>query len=135
VKIVLDTNVLVSALLTRGGPCATILDMVLAGALTLCMDERIFAEYERVCKAPRLQLDPASVHTVLGFLREMAERVTPALLGSSLPDPDDRPFLETARTAKAILITGNLKHFPVKLCHPTRVIAPSGFLALLRMQR
>ena len=46
-NVVLDTNVLVSGLKTRGGTCSRVLDLVVEGRVTLCVDERILDEYER----------------------------------------------------------------------------------------
>jgi len=131
-NVVLDTNVLVSALKTRGGNCAAILDLALEGDLTLALDERILAEYERVCKDPRLTLDAESVRTVLDFVRDSAEFVAPRPLAAVLPDPDDRAFVEVAAKATAVLITGNKRHFPSKACAGVCVVSPAEFVDMLR---
>jgi putative PIN family toxin of toxin-antitoxin system len=58
-NVVLDTNVLVSGLKTRGGTCAQVLDLVVEGRITLCVDDRVLDEYERVCNEPRVaQVEP-----------------------------------------------------------------------------
>jgi putative PIN family toxin of toxin-antitoxin system len=132
VRIVLDTNVLVSALKTHAGNCATILDLVLEGDLALCVNQRILDEYERVCGETRLQFDPEVVGTVLDFLRARAERVVPHPAAVDLPDPDDRPFLEVAECADAVLVSGNKKHFPARACRDVRVLSPAEFIEELR---
>jgi len=132
VRIVVDTNVLVSALKTHAGNCATILDLAIEGDLALCADQRILDEYERVCGEPRLKLDPQAVRIVLGFLRATAERVVPHPLELLLPDPDDLPFLEVAARVEAALITGNKKHFPASACRTVKVFSPAEFVEALR---
>lgn len=131
-KIVLDTNVLVSALKTHSGNCATILDLVIEGSLALCLDQRILDEYERVCGETRLKLDPKVVRTVLEFLRARAERVVPHPAEVDLPDPAGRPLLEVAKCANAVLVTGNKKHFPTRACRAMRVFSPAEFIDELR---
>ena len=131
-NVVLDTNVLVSGLKTRGGTCARVLDLVVEGRLTLCVDERILDEYERVCRDPRLKLDLLFVRTVLDFCRTTAEPIVAQPLAAVLPDPDDRPFLELASQAPAILITGNRKHYPARVCGGMRVFSPAEFIESLR---
>ena len=131
-NVVLDTNVLVSGLKTRGGTCARVLDLVVEGRLTLCVDERILDEYERVCGDPRLKLDSTFVRTALDFLRATADSVVSQPLAAVLPDPDDRPFLEVAGQTAAILITGNRKHYPERVCGSVRVLSPAEFVEFLR---
>ena len=131
-SIVLDTNVIVSALKTHSGNCAAILDLVIEGDLALYVDQRIMDEYERVCGETRLKFDPHVVRTVLEFLRARAERVVPHPVEMDLPDPDDRPFLEVAQQAGAVLVTGNKKHFPARVCRDVRVFSPAEFIEELR---
>ena len=134
-KVVLDTNVLVSGLMTRGGNSAVILDHVVSGSLVACLDDRILAEYERVCRDPRLGLDLDAVRDFLGFLRDAAERVVPLPLTVPIPDADDIPFLEVAAKCDAVLITGNKKHFPPKAVGDVIVADPAGFIALFRLRK
>ena len=134
-KVVLDTNVLVSGLMTRGGNCAVILDHVVEGNLTVCIDDRMFDEYERVCMDPRLKLDAEAVRAFLSFLRGSAERLVPRPLAVAIPDPNDLPFLEVATAASAVLVTGNRKHFPERILGSVAVVTPADSLALFRTQR
>ena len=64
--VVLDTNVLISGMLTRNGTCSRILDLLVEDRFTLFLDERILAEYRRVGTAPRLRLDVMAVRTHSG---------------------------------------------------------------------
>lgn len=64
-KIVLDTNVLVSGLLKSAGNPAAVLTLVLTGAVQICHDKRILAEYSEVLARPHLKFDPSRVRDVL----------------------------------------------------------------------
>lgn len=129
---VLDTNVLVSGMLTRNGTCSRILDLLVEGRITLFLDERILAEYRRVCTAPRLRLDAMAVENFLRFLSRTAEKVVAAPLRVDLPDGDDLPFLEVAAESRAVLVTGNARHFPKPLTGAVLVASPRDFLDGLR---
>ena len=131
-KVVLDTNVLVSGLLTRDGTCAHVLRLVLAGVLQLCADARILDEYERVLRRPPFQIPPDDVTEFLEFLHLGAEVVTPPPLAVELPDPDDLPFAEVAADQGAVLVTGNLRHFPGAVRERVVVTGPAAFLDGLR---
>jgi putative PIN family toxin of toxin-antitoxin system len=132
-KVVLDTNVLVSGLMTREGTCAIILNLLSDDRITAVLDDRIADEYRRVCAEPRLRLDAGSVRNFLRFLNECAENVTAMPLKADLPDPDDLPFLEVAAEAHAVLVTGNKRHFPGKAAGAVQVVSPREFLELLRL--
>lgn len=128
----MDTNVLVSGLLTPFGLCGRIISLVTSGDLRLCVDARILVEYEEVLKRPKFKIDPVLIETLLDFIESTAEAYSTALLKKSLPDPDDNMFLEVAIASQsAYLTTGNLKHFPKKLCCGVNVISPRDLIELL----
>lgn len=131
-KIVLDTNVLVAGLLTPGGACSRVLDLLIEGVVEACVDERILAEYDLVLRRPRLAISPGDARAILDLIRRTAEPVAAIPLAADLPDKDDVPFLEVAAAAGAILVTGNLRHFPKKICKRVRVVSPAGLLDLLQ---
>ena len=131
-RVVLDTNVLVSGLITPQGTCGRIVRLALAGPLRLCADRRILDEYEAVLPRPLFGLRPDDVADVLGVIRTAAEMVTPLPLAADLPDEADLPFLEVAAAAGAVLVTGNTRHFPRKVCRNVPVVRPAEFLELLR---
>lgn len=110
-RIVLDTNVVVSALLHEASVPAQVLDLCIAGDLELAVDARILAEYAEVLRRPELDLDPGDVDAFLA-LAVHAEHVVAVPLPLRLPDQDDLPFLEVAVAAAVdALVTGNAKHF------------------------
>jgi putative PIN family toxin of toxin-antitoxin system len=132
VRIVLDTNVLVSGLLSPQGPPGRILDLVTAGDVAVLYDDRILAEYREVLARPRFRFATSQRAAVLDFIEAEGELVPSPPLAVTLPDPDDLPFLEVATAGAAdALVTGNQRHFtPVAGAHEVRVLAPTEFITL-----
>lgn len=130
-KIVLDTNVLVTGLLSPFGPCGDILRMAASGNLTLCVDARVSSEYREVLERPRFGFDHDRIAAILDYIEHHSRVVASTPLSHSLPDPDDEPFLEIAVSDKAVyLVTGNAVHFPSKYCQGVKVVSPPDFLEL-----
>ena len=112
-RVVLDTNVLVSGLLNPVGAPGRVVDLLLAGEISLLADDRVLREYRLVLPRPKFAFPRADVRAVLEFLETGSEIVPAAPSRIRLPDPDDLPFLEVAVSGGAeSLITGNLRHFP-----------------------
>ena len=128
-KVVLDTNVLVSGLITAGGACGQIVGLIAEERIQPCVDERILLEYEAVLSRPRFQIDAEDAAGVLELIRCNGEVFTPAPLAQEMPDAKDQAFLEVAATAGAVLITGNTRHFPPRVLAGVTVMTPSAFLA------
>jgi len=128
-RIVLDTNVLVSALLRPDSIPGRIVDLVLAEQVTLAFDHRIFAEYQSVLFRPEFSFSSDQVGALLEFVWRAGEMVDAMPLPIHLPDPDDVMFIEVAVSALAsALVTGNLKHFPASQRQGVRVLAPREWL-------
>jgi putative PIN family toxin of toxin-antitoxin system len=88
-KVVLDTNVVVSAHLKAGGLEAFVLDLALASKFQLYVSPDILAEYEEVLRRPSFRIDSKKVTQSLRLIKKRAKNVTPALTLSVSPDPDD----------------------------------------------
>ena len=131
-KVVLETNVLVSAAMTAHGACAQIVDLLAEGMFELCADDRILAEYETVLRRPELGIIPQDAEYVLELISATVENVAAVPLQVTLADPTDLPFLEVARTADAMPVTGNLRHFPKCVCGPIMAVSPAEFLNMVR---
>ena len=130
-KIVLDTNVLVSALLRPESLPGRVLDLVISRHVTLELDHRIFTEYQEVLYRPEFMLPGNYVNDLLEFIWRSSDRVQAVPLEIRLPDPDDVMFIEVAVSAMAdAFVTGNLKHFPARQCHGVRVFSPRQWLAV-----
>ena len=130
--VVLDTNIVVSALLSPFGPPARVLDMVLSGDIRAAYDDRLMAEYREVLARPKFSFAPEVVATVLAYLEADGERVTARPLPHELPDSDDLPFPEVAAEAGAVLITGNTAHYPEAVRGEVQVVAPGEFFRAWR---
>jgi putative PIN family toxin of toxin-antitoxin system len=124
-KIVVDTNVLVSSLIRSEGIPARILDIILGRQAKTVLDHRIYLEYVEVLLRPEFGFSRELVDDLLDFLWLSSERVRVATMSVELPDADDTKFLEVAMTASAdFLITGNLRHFPARQRHGVHVVSP-----------
>ncbi len=128
-RIVLDTNVLVVALLSPFGAPAGVLQLLLTEKVRLCYDARILCEYREVLGRPRFGFDPEATADALDFLEQAGELIAPAPWNLDLPDPDDAVFLEVAAAGEAAyLVTGNLRPFPARSRRDVRVVTPAQFL-------
>lgn len=134
IRIVLDTNVVVSAMLTGGGAPDFVVQLVLQGAVTLLADSRILAEHDEVTARPRFEFDEVERRKLLDLLAQIAEPVIARPLRISLPDPDDRAFVEVAIAGSAdAIVTGNRRHFiPSKGELPMVVLSPRQLVDRLR---
>lgn len=131
-RVVLDTNVVISSFLTPAGNPSRILRLILQRDLELVINEQILAEYAEVASSPIFQLDQDKVLIVLDDLRSASIHAPSLPIRPSLPDPGDEPFLEAALSAKAdFLITGNKRHFPARACKDVTVVTPAEFLQKL----
>ena len=135
-KIVLDTNVLVSGLLTPFGSSGEIVRMISAGVLTLHYDSRILLEYQEVLHRPKFQFDKEQIDTILAYVKQNGQVVAAGPLKNHLPDPDDEPFLEVAIAGRAVcLITGNKSHYPQHSKQGIKILSPSEFIEFYRRRK
>lgn len=114
---VIDTNVLVSALLSANDDAATVqvLDRFLNGDVTLVYSDEIIAEYSEVLRRRKFRFPEETVNYMLLSILHFGLRVDPAKTNAVLPDMKDLPFYEVVMEKQdkgAYLVTGNLKHFP-----------------------
>ena len=114
IRVVLDTNIIVSALLQPLGPPAQVLVLAIGGSIQLCISGSVYAEYEEVISRPRFRLREGIIADALHTIREKGFWARPTEAIRACSDPDDDVFLECAHAARAdYLVTGNLKHFPI----------------------
>ncbi len=134
-KIVLDTNVLVSGLLTPFGPSGEIVRMISAGKLILYIDARILSEYQEVLHRAKFKFNKEYISILLDFIQQYGQFVSSIPLKNPLPDPDDEPFLEVAIAGNVkSLITGNIVHYPSSSRKGINIHSPSEFLEFYRKQ-
>jgi putative PIN family toxin of toxin-antitoxin system len=132
-RVVIDSNVVVSAMLSPHAPPAQVIRLALQGDLGLLHDGRILAEYREVLVRPKFDFDAEDVRAMLEGIEWIGETVFASPLSAELPDLDDLPFLEVAAAAMAdALVTGNTRHYrPVNGRHDVRVLTPRELLDLL----
>ena len=130
-RVVLDTNVLVSAFMHPDRVPGQVLDLVPTGAFTCLYDSRILAEYEEVLGRPHFGFKPENLQAFVTLLWAVGEEVEGPFPKLQLPDKSDEKFLEVAWAGLAdILVIGNLKHFPAKQTGLIKVMSPKEFLDL-----
>ena len=129
-KIVLDTNVLISGFFPRQSPPTIILDMIIEGILTVCYSSEIFIEYEEVLNRKKfLFIDKDRRKVVLNFIKNNGYLISDIPTGIKLPDSDDEKFINAALSGQAqYIITGNMKHYPEIKYNAKRVLLPADFL-------
>lgn len=132
-RIVLDTNVLVSGLHNPDGTPGRIVDLVMGSRIQLLYDDRILGEYLDVLARPELEIDPSLAQAVVGHIRLAGERVTALPLSADiLPDPDVLPFAEVAASGAAdALVISNAKHFAKWKEQGNAVLTPAQLLERL----
>lgn len=129
-RIVIDTNVLVSAVLKSGSAPHRVVAAVLKGRAALVPSDWLRREYSEVLARPEFGFDPDLVAALLDGLRARALEVEPASV-DVCGDPDDNLVLGTAVAGNAsFLVTGNRKHFPPSH-EGVKVVSPAEFLPVV----
>jgi putative PIN family toxin of toxin-antitoxin system len=129
--VVLDTNVLVSSLLSQKSWPAKILDLIMDDLIQVAYDDRILGEYEEVLSRPELHIPPPRMFAVIDHIELTGKFVaSEPLPPEGYTDPDDAMFAEVFITSNAdALITGNLRHYKPLLKHKALVLSPVQFMA------
>lgn len=123
-RLVIDTNVLVSALLKPAGPPGRILDAVVQGVIEPVYNLAILTEYDAVLTRRKFSFDPEDVAALLELVASEGWPVArTARLDLPFHDPDDRKFYECATAAGCPLVTGNAKDFPTQ--GPVEILSPA----------
>ncbi len=130
-RVVLDTNILVLAAITPGGKCDRVVRAATDGVVTPCLSGQVIAEYLDVLQRPEISDTPEDAEQLIEGLRTHGERVAPLPLAVRLPHLADLPFLELAQSAKAVIVTGNKRHFPRSKCGNVAILSPAELLSLL----
>jgi putative PIN family toxin of toxin-antitoxin system len=130
-RLVIDTNIVVSAALKPDGLQRTILLLAIAKPARLYVSPAILAEYREVLSRPELHIRRGLRHQLLQLIRSHSYSVSPDRTLQLANDPDDNKFLECADAAGAdYLITGNQRHFP-QFWKKTKVVTPREFINIV----
>jgi putative PIN family toxin of toxin-antitoxin system len=135
IRAVIDTNVLVSGLLTPNGNEALIILAIHQGFLHPCCSDEILAEYTAVLARPKFAFAPDEIAALLAMLREKGAQIRPSGPAPALPDVDDGKFLHCAEASQAeYIVTGNKRHFPQELCGAIRVVNAGELLDRITLE-
>jgi putative PIN family toxin of toxin-antitoxin system len=128
IRAVVDTNVLVSAMISKEGPPAIVLTLSLRGLIMPIFNRSILAEYGRVLRRPRFGFASARTTLLLDTIEGIGLETQDGSWPETLPDPDDGKFLVAAVAGDAVLITGNLRDFPEDRRRRVPVMSPRQFI-------
>jgi len=127
INAVLDTNVIVSGLLTERGNSALIIDAFKEKQFNLFYNSEILAEYYDVLCRDKFGLPVEDIDELLEQIKNIGVPIMPVFSDISFMDEDDRIFYDTAKTASAYLVTGNIRHYPQEQL----IIPPVDFIVLI----
>jgi len=127
INVVLDTNILVSALWSQDGNPAKIAHLIPDGKIIPYICAEILSEYRFVLSRPRFNFPQSQITALLDNITKYGKVVVADKSDIILPDESDRVFYDIAKASRAILITGNIKHYPSE----SFIMTPSFFLASL----
>ena len=138
-KVILDTNVLVSALISAGNPSLILEKVIESDSIQVCLSTLIFEEYLEVLARPKFQKSPGFIENatlVLHFLKTHSLSFEPKRKVELLKDKSDNKFLELALESKAdFLITGNSQDFKIATFRNTKIVTPKEFVDLIPKTR
>ena len=130
-RLVIDTNIVVSAALKPDGLQRTVLLLALAKPARLYVTDAILAEYREVLARPELKIRRGLRQQLLDLIANRSQPVRAVRPLRVAKDPDDNKFLECSDAARAdYLVTGNQRHFP-RFWKKTKVIASRDFIAIV----
>ena len=115
---VIDTNVLISAMLKWNSVPGTIMELVFNGTILPLLNKSIMEEYQNVLSRPKFHLNEEIINTILTEINQLGIYLDAPKMNILLPDPKDIIFYEIVVKGRenedTYLVTGNIKHFPAK---------------------
>lgn len=128
---VIVTNVLVSAMLRWESVPGSVTEETLTGRIIPLLNDEIIAEYRDVLNRPKFRFPADAVEVVINELIKRGIFLNGETVDEVIPDPKDAVFyqvvMEARKTDPAYLVTGNLKHFPVR----SFVVTPREMLEII----
>ena len=132
--VVIDTNVIVSSMLKKFSIHGKIVHHALHGKIIPLLNEKLLEEYEEVLSRPKFKNSPEDIREFLDDVVERGKFIDAKEFEDELPDPKDKIFYWVTLTAReeveAYLVTGNLKHFPIK----PFIVTPREMLDILESE-
>lgn len=128
---VIDTNVLVSAMLKWESVPGHVMELVFDGPITPVFNSEILKEYREVLSRPKFHLPAQIVNDIIETFLRKGLNIEADAVDVELPDPKDRAFYEVVmqerKSENAYLVTGNIKHFPIE----TFIVTPRKMLDIV----
>jgi putative PIN family toxin of toxin-antitoxin system len=135
IRAVIDTNVVVSALISPSGNEALLLLAIKQGLVQPCFSPALLKEYSEVLARPKFSFSQLEIGALVDLLRMKGDLVRAARLSGISPDPKDDKFIACALAAQAdFLVTGNKKDFTQKGLGTTRVVSAGDLLNLITLE-
>lgn len=132
IRVVFDTNILVSALLSDSGNEARLIAVCRTGQLTPCLSPEMPDGYLEVLSRGKFHFDQERLDTLIRFFSDYAIHAQPAPTPNPAPDPSNAKFIVCALTVRAdFLVTGKRRHFPEPRYGTTQVVNARDLLASL----
>jgi len=130
-RLVLDTNIIVSAALKPDGLQRTVLLLAMTRPARLFVSSPILSKYRMVLSRPELKIRKGLRQQFLQRIKDNSHLASPSRQIRVTRDPDDNVFLECADAARAdFLVTGNLRHFP-RFWKQTKIVTSREFITLI----
>lgn len=130
-RLVVDTNVVVSAALKPDGLQRTVVLLALTKPARWYLSDAILSEYALVLARPELKVRRNLRQQLLQLIKNHARLIVPSRLSAVTTDPADNVFVECADAARAdYLVTGNQRHFPM-FWKNTKIIGSREFLKII----
>ena len=131
-NVIIDTNVIISAMITKSidSPTMKVLELFYDKRINLYYSDEILNEYKDVLNRREFNLNKQLIGKFINNIKKLANRINPDDIDESTLDAKDQPFYELVMSKNindAKLITGNIKHFPIK----PFIMTPSEFIAML----
>ena len=134
IYVVIDTNVLVSALLSKHPDSSTVVirKHILDGTIIPLYNDEIYTEYANVLHRPKFQLPTDQTDAILDAIAEQGLLLDRTKTDEIFPDPNDVVFYEVALSKEgSFLVTGNIKRFPSNLI----VVTPAELLKIIETMK
>ena len=129
IKIVADTNIIISAALSPNGNPAKIIALIPnKNEIQIYYNADILAEYSDVLSRPRMNISAEIQMRIIGAIINSGISIEPVKSSISMLDESDRIFYDAAKASGAILVTGNNKHYPTE----PFIMTPANFLNLFQ---
>lgn len=130
--VVIDTNVIVSALLSKNSDAATVqvINALFADRIKPVYNDEILAEYENVLHRPKFHFPESMIQAVINYIQKYGIYSDRLTTNEIFPDPKDLVFYEVClskRNDDSMLVTGNMKHFPAR----PFIVTPNELLSII----